>query len=148
VGRLAIGAIIRIGGPAPQTRRRRRDQSEARASRFNFQILGLKLNDEIFGKASAKLGKATIVQRGDASTGRSQICYSSPGKRGKIYVIFEKGEVNDAFYMFSGGPDWQGSDLCINSNLITSSLSTASGLRLGQTVAQVRGILGKTEHSS
>ena len=109
----------------------------------NFQILGLKLNDEIFGKASAKLGKATIVQRGDASTGRSQICYSSPGKRGKIYVIFEKGEVNDAFYLFSGGPDWQGSDLCIDSNLITSSLSTASGLRLGQTAAQVRGILGK-----
>ena len=110
----------------------------------NFQILGLKLDDdEIFSKATTKLGKAPIVERGDASTGRSQICYSSPAKQGKIYLVFEKGEVNEAFYMFSGGPDWQGSDLCTKSNLITKNLSVASGLHIGQTPAEVRGVLGK-----
>ena len=109
----------------------------------NFQILGFKLNDETFGKATAKLGKATVVERGDASTGRSQICYSSPGKQSKTYLIFEKGEVNDAYYLFSVGPDWKGSELCTESNLVTTNLSTASGLRLGQTNAQVRAILGK-----
>jgi len=109
----------------------------------NFQILGFKLNDETFGRATAKLGKATLVERGDASTGRSQICYSSPGKQSKTYLIFEKGEVNDAFYLFSVGPDWKGSELCTESNLVTTNLSTASGLHLGQTNAQVRAILGK-----
>jgi hypothetical protein len=109
----------------------------------NFQILGFKLNDETFGKATAKLGKATVVERGDASTGRSQICYASPGRQSKTYLIFEKGEVNDAFYLLNVGPDWKGSELCTESNLVTANLSTASGLHLGQTSAQVRAILGK-----
>src|SRR2546429_3840010 len=109
----------------------------------NFHILGLNLDDETFGKATAKLGKTTVVERGDASTGRSQICYTSPGKRSKTYLIFEKGEVNDAFYLFNIGPDWKGSELCTESNLVTTSLSTASGLHLGQTTAEVRAILGK-----
>ena len=109
----------------------------------NFQILGFNLNDEIFARAAAKLGKAAVIDRGDASTGRSQACYSSPGKQSKTYLIFEKGEVNDALYLFSGGPYWKGSELCTESNLITTSLSTASGLHLGQTSSQVRAILGK-----
>jgi len=109
----------------------------------NFQILGFKLNDETFGKATAKLGRANVVERGDASTGLSQICYSSPGKQSKTYLIFEKGEVNDAFYLFSVGPDWKGSELCTEANLVTPNLSTASGLHLGQTSAQVKAILGK-----
>lgn len=109
----------------------------------NFQILGLELDDETLRKAATRLGKATLVERGDASTGRSQICYSSPGKRPKTYLIFEKGEVNDAFYLFNVGPDWNGSERCAESSLITANLSTASGLHLGQTSAQVRAILGK-----
>src|SRR6267154_2910383 len=112
-------------------------------SASNFHILGFNLSDETFGKATAKLGKATVVERGDASTGRSQICYTSPGKQLKTYLIFEKGEVNDAFYLFNIGPDWKGSELCTESNLVTTTLSTGSGLRLGQTTAQVRAILGK-----
>ncbi len=114
----------------------------------NFQILGFKLNEEAFGKAMAKLGKATVVERGDASTGRSQICYSSPGRKSKTYLIFEKGEVNDAFYLFGVGPDWKGSEQCSESNLVTANLSTASGLHLGQTSAQVRAILGKPGFAS
>jgi hypothetical protein len=114
----------------------------------NFRILGFELNKEAFGKAMAKLGKATVVERGDASTGRSQICYSSPGRKSKTYLIFEKGEVNDAFYLFSVGPDWKGSEQCSESNLVTANLSTASGLHLGQTSAEVRAILGKPGFAS
>jgi len=114
----------------------------------NFQILGFKLNDETFGKAKAKLGKATVVERGDASAGRSQICYSSPGKKSKTYLIFEKGEVNDAFYLFNIGPDWKGSEQCSESNLVTDNLSTGSGLHLGQTSAQVRALLGRPSFAS
>lgn len=114
----------------------------------NFKILGLTLDDEILDRTGEKLGKAGAVERGDASTGRTQICYSSAGKQGKTYLIFEKGEVNDAFYLFTGGPDWDSSDRCTSSSLITSDLSTSSGLHLGQNIAQVRAVLGKPSFAS
>jgi len=112
-------------------------------SASNFQILGLELDDGIFSKAELKLGKAPIVERGDAATGRSQVCYVAPEEEGRIHLIFEKGEVSELFYLFQDGPDWKGSDLCNRSKLITSSLSVASGLHLGQNPAEVKEILGK-----
>ncbi len=109
----------------------------------NFQILGLELGDDIFNKAAVKLGKASVVERGDAATGRSQVCYMSPEEQGRIHLVFEKGEVAESFYLFESGSGWKGSDLCVKSNLIANSLSVASGLRLGQTPAEIRAILGK-----
>lgn len=113
-------------------------------SSANFKILGLSLSDEdILKAAAAKLGKASVVQRGDASTGRSQACYASIEEQGRIHLIFEEGEVNEVLYLFEDGPDWKGSDLCFKSSLITKRLSVASGLRLGLTPAEVKTILGK-----
>lgn len=97
----------------------------------------------MFNEAWAKLGKARRVDRGDASSGRSQICYESVQNRPKIRLVFESGEVTDFFYLFADGPDWNGSNLCSKSNLLTENLSVASGLRLGQSPGQVRAILGK-----
>lgn len=106
------------GGVAVQKR-------EPQAS--NLRILGIDLaDDDLLSKASAKLGKAQPVQRGDASTGRSQTCYSSAKDDPKIHLVFERGEVSDAFYLFVDGPDWRGSDLCVKSNLVTENLSVAS----------------------
>ena len=111
----------------------------------NFKILGIDLGDNgLFGKAVAKLGEAQTVHRGDASSGRSQICYTSlQDHENRIHLVFESGEVSDWFYLFAGGPDWKGSDVCAKSNLVTKNLSVASGLRLGQTPAEVKAILGK-----
>src|SRR6266849_5677409 len=110
----------------------------------NFRILSIDLgDDDPLSKATAKLGKAQRVERGDASTGRSQICYSSVKDHPRIHLVFESGEVSNWFYLFADGPDWTGSNLCIKSNLVTENLSVASGLRLGQTPAEVRAILGR-----
>jgi hypothetical protein len=111
----------------------------------NFKIQGIDLgDDDLFGKAVAKLGEAQTVQRGDASSGRSQICYTSlQDHPNRIHLVFESGEVSYWFYLFAYGPNWKGSDLCLKSNLVTKSLSVASGLRLGQTPAEVKAILGK-----
>ena len=109
----------------------------------NFLILNIDLTNSLFNKAAAKLGKAPIVERGDGATGRSQVCYVSPQGPEKIHLVFENGEVSDSFYLFVGGPDWKGSDLCVKSSLVTKDLSIASGLRLEQTPSEVRGILGK-----
>lgn len=109
----------------------------------NFRVLGVTLGETMFSRAATKLGKATTMERGDASTGRRQVCYSSPGAQEKIHLIFEQGEVGYTFYLFVGGPAWEGSDLCVASNAMSGSLATASGLHLGMTPAQVIATLGK-----
>jgi hypothetical protein len=116
---------------------------EREAGPSNFRILDVDLADNPFSKAAAKLGKAPIAERGDGAAGRSQVCYVSPQGSEKIHLVFENGEITDSFYLFAGGPDWKGSDLCVESSFVSKHLSVASGLRLGQTPAEVRGILGK-----
>jgi hypothetical protein len=108
----------------------------------NFQILGIDLRDTMFSKAAARLGTTTIIERGDASTGRSQACYVSPGDK-QVHLIFEQGEVEFTFYLFADGLVWEGSDRCATSKEISRSLATASGLHLGQTPTQVIAVLGK-----
>jgi hypothetical protein len=109
----------------------------------NFRILGISLGDTMFSRAGAKLGKATMVERGDASTGRRQACYVSPNSQNKVHLIFEQGEVDYTFYLFASGPSWEGADRCVESNAISRQLATASGIRLGQTPDQVIALLGK-----
>jgi hypothetical protein len=116
---------------------------ERELARPNFQVLGVNLGETMFSRAPAKLGKATTIERGDASTGRRQVCYSSPGAQGKVYLIFEQDEVGYTFYLFAGGPAWEGADRCVASKAVSRSLATGSGLHLGQTPAQVIAILGK-----
>lgn len=110
---------------------------------YNFRILGIELDPDLLEKSAAKLGKATKVTRGDASLGREQACYVSAGNSEKVHLIFEQGEVLSSFYLFVRGADWDGSDQCVPSKLISANLATASGLHLGQTPSQVLAILGK-----
>lgn len=118
-------------------------QERALASSI-FSVLGIHLGDNDYSaQIIAKLGKVTFVSRGDAASGRTQACYVSLGNSPKAYLIFEEGEVDDAFYLFSSGPDWHGSKFCAKSSLISSQLKTDSGLALGQTRSQVEAILGK-----
>jgi hypothetical protein len=69
----------------------------------------------------------------------------SAGGRQEIYLIFEFGEVESTFYLFTDGPDWNGSDRCVSSPTISASLSTAAGLRLGMPRSQLEAILGKPD---
>lgn len=109
----------------------------------NFQIAGVDLHDVTFAKVYGKLGKTPSVQRGDASTWREQACYMSPAPRRPMYLIFEHGEVNASFYLFSETIPWNGSSRCTQSEKISESVGTVSGLHLGQSPEQVVGILGQ-----
>jgi hypothetical protein len=109
----------------------------------NFQVLGVTLGETMLSHAESKLGKATVVQRGDASTGRQQVCYSSPGTPQQVHLIFEEEEVGYAFYLFTDGRTWQGVERCVASKAISQSLGTASGLHLGMTPAQVIATIGQ-----
>ena len=107
----------------------------------NFRVLGVTVGKDDLEGIQRKLGTARVVGRGDASTGRSQICYVGPD--GQTYLNFEVGEVQYAFYLFNHGPEWSGRDQCTRSKLVTSSLRTGSGLHLGQSQGEVQAILGK-----
>lgn len=108
-----------------------------------LQILGIRLRENMFERAAARLGKAAVIVRGDASTGRRQVCYMSAGTHTKVYLILERGEIGSTFYLLTNDQTWEGSDLCIASNAISVRLATPSGLHLGMSPSQVVAILGK-----
>jgi hypothetical protein len=108
----------------------------------NFQILGVRLRNDMFTMADAKFGKTSLISRGDASTGRNQSCYVSENDGGEIHLVFEQTEFGFAFYLFEDGPAWDTSPLCTPSSLVANDLSTASRLHLGQLESEVIKILG------
>lgn len=107
----------------------------------NFQIAGVTLGAaHDFRPIRSEFGEAAEVERGDAASGRDQICYVSPS--GSPHLIFEFGEVASVVYLFEGGPKWNGSELCAMNPRVSAGISTASGLRLGLGPQQVKTILG------
>jgi len=109
----------------------------------NFQILGIDLNADAYAEAVKTLEFTQVVRRGDAANGREQACYVSAESKHATYLIFERGEVNAAFYLFSETTPWKGRELCARSDRVSKSIHTESGLRLGLTPAQVIAILGE-----
>jgi hypothetical protein len=111
----------------------------------NFEILGISLWSYSVKWPQAvvhELGKATVIERGDAGVGRAQVCYQSAENSGQTKLIFEEGECLDSFYLFEDGHPFVGSDACVASQQVTCRLETLSGLGLGQTHAEVAKILG------
>jgi len=111
----------------------------------NFEIAGLKLeHDPAFHSIRGKFGRAVAATRGDARTGRQQICYVSEHTP-HVHLIFEEGELNLAFYLFEEGQSWNGQALCTESSQVTAALLTKSGLGLGMSQADVEKVLGKPD---
>jgi hypothetical protein len=115
---------------------------ERRIAAANFQILRIQADEKMLHRVVSKLGKATIVERGDAATGRNQLCYVSAQGEKNTYLIFESGEVDYGFYLFKSSKPWRGVEQCVPSALVSSDLATGSGVRLGQSQADVISILG------
>jgi len=124
-----------------------RFQSREPAER-NFQIAGVTLDEprHDFADIRFKFGEAIEVERGDAASGRNQICYVSTS--GSVHLIFEFGEINSVLYLFDGGSAWKGSELCKPSKAVSPNSSTASGLRLGMGPEQVKTILGDPSNAT
>ena len=55
-----------------------------------------------FAEIRFKLGAATEVERGDAASGRNQICYTTSS--GSVHLIFEFGEADSVLCLFDDGP--------------------------------------------
>jgi hypothetical protein len=116
---------------------------QIRTPEASLQILGISLLDpKISEQIERKIGRTVEIDRGDAATGRHQFRYVSV-RDPKTYLTFEFGEVDSALYLFSTGPDWNGSEYCKSSDLVNDQLSTASGLRIGLSRSEVEKVLGK-----
>jgi hypothetical protein len=111
----------------------------------NLEIAKLDLAGIGFDDIARELGRTARISRGDASTGREQACYRSASDGAPIYLIFEFGEDQSSFYLFSDGTPWKGQSFCAKSKRVSEELSTASGLRLGQTSEEFKRILGKPD---
>ncbi len=107
----------------------------------NFKIVGVTLGSDDLDAIQKKLGTADVRGRGDAATGRQQICYVAGD--GKTYLTFETGEVESAFYLFNRGHKWDGMEACANARIGAVAWKTMSGLHLGLDPTQVQAILGK-----
>lgn len=106
----------------------------------DFTILGIDLGPGSFKDVIPALGTATVVMRGEQAEGREQLCYKSSD--GTTRVVFERGEAGEAFYLIGAGPDWNGSSRCVVSPMVTASLATQSGLKLGLSQVEIEHILG------
>jgi hypothetical protein len=106
----------------------------------NFQIGELTIGLTDIQQIRNKLGDATEIERGDAASGRRQICYASPS--GSIHLIFEWGEVDSVLYLFEGGPEWDGMNFCTQSPAVSKQVTTSSGLTIALSPEQVKTILG------
>lgn len=111
----------------------------------NFEIANLHLGNVGLNDIQAKLGRTTIIERGDASTNRQQTCYRSAGDRQLVYLIFEFGEDQSTFYLFADGAPWKGKAVCTTSTQVSTALSTASGVKLGLRAEAVKAILGQPD---
>jgi hypothetical protein len=123
---------------APQTHTQHRELDAS-----TLQVATIKVDLGEIARAQAKLGRATIVSRGDAASGRTQACYVASDS--DTHLVFEEdGEgFGAAFYLFNEGPSWHGSELCSQLPLASQGIQTANGLRLGLTPTQVEAVLGK-----
>jgi hypothetical protein len=108
----------------------------------NFGIGQLSLHEALLDWMT-KLGKTTMVSRGDAAVARSQICYESVKTNGTQYLIREYGEITESFYLFEGGPSWKGQDFCAKTS--SAKWTTPTGLGLGINRSKVEAILGKPD---
>lgn len=113
-----------------------------------LRVASVKVDLGEISRAQAKLGQATIVTRGDAALGRTQACYVTNDSN--THLVFEEDSegFGASFYLFSGGPSWDGSKLCSRLPLPPEGIQTASGLRLGLTPAKVEAVLGRPSIAS
>jgi hypothetical protein len=119
--------------------------SKEKPNGANFVIAGVDLRHaEPIRDAEETVAKTSeIMTRGDAATGRTQICFKSASEKGRFKLIFEQGEIDSVAYLIDGGSNWPESYKCVASQKISDKLVTASGLHLGMTAAEVEKILGK-----
>jgi hypothetical protein len=109
----------------------------------DLKILGVGIGENQFHELAERFGEAPVITRGDADTGRKQVCYMSPDENERVYVAFEEGPMSHAFYLFKSRRPWAGAEYCMATKEISPGVEAASGVHLGQSQREVLEILGQ-----
>lgn len=149
----AVAAVLLVVGfCSAQTRREdepfceRSNKSKVEIADADATILGFKIGTSTLKEVQAKLGQAkpTPVSREEESD--VSICYISPVD-GTVLVFYTgvMGGDEDVtrFALWSRQAAFPRSSQCTSSNVISHSLSTKSGIRLGLTKEDFETIAGK-----
>jgi hypothetical protein len=108
----------------------------------NLMILGVTLGKHSLTEIQAKLGPTEVFQGRAESHSGEIICYRSGGKRDQTFLIFEQGEVHNAFRLLTEQAGFEGKHKCKSSPLVSHDVRTMSGLKLGLSKREVVSILG------
>jgi hypothetical protein len=110
----------------------------------NFRIAGIDLarEQDALDQAARVLGTVETKATGDASNFEETACYWSADSDDPTVLLLGKGEVDYFFNLMSRDTVRNQTQYCLPSLKISRSLSTGSGLRLGETPDQVIAILG------
>lgn len=104
----------------------------------NFEVLGIRLGDSEIGDVERILGSAPVRQATHIEEGSS--CYASRAND-RTVLEFDNWLTNVVEFRFYQGST-QSLSQCAKSSLVSNSLSTASGLRLGMSRSEVLALLG------
>ncbi len=104
----------------------------------SFEVLGVKAGSSKVVDVESILGAAPVRQATHVE--EAARCYASPGHDRTVIEFDSWLESVAAFEFFKGSPRTVSS--CAKSKLVSSSLSTANGLRLGMTHKEVVTVLG------
>jgi hypothetical protein len=131
---LLLGAVASAGSLAEVD-----SPSEAtKLAAETFQVLGITLGTSMVTDLGRVLGPAPF--RVSADNEGTVSCYCSPGNA-RTLLEFRAWAGTIAEFRFSQGSP-QTVNRCANSRLVSSSLATASGLRLGMSRRQIMALLG------
>lgn len=113
-----------------------------------LEIASIRAGVGEIASAAKRFGDTTPVSRGDGAESRIQACYISSDSHAHL-IFQEDGEgFGAAFYLFTDGPNWSGSDLCSKLPLTSGAIQTANGLRLGLSRDETQTILGTPSKAS
>jgi hypothetical protein len=124
----SAGLLAEVDSPAEATK----------LAAGTFQVLGITLGTSEVSDLDRVLGRAPF--RATADNEGTISCYRSPGNARTVLEFFAWGGTIVEFHFFQGSP--QTVNRCANSRLVSSSLATASGLRLGMSRRQIMALLG------
>ena len=104
-------------------------------------ILGIRLEQETLERFEALLGESPLHSEGDAGTGFEWRCWEAASGDGTILVV-GSGELTAEFRILGPRMKFDARGTCPSSKLVSRTLATANGVRLGLTRAQVERKVG------
>lgn len=119
----------------------------------NFRVAGVDLTkqQDVLEQATRVLGRGVSAASGDAAGWDESVCYRAAESTDGTRLFFGKGEMNFYYTLASEAGPLKPHQSCRRSKLVTKTIETGSGIRLGMTPRDLISALGlptrRSEHA-